>query len=248
FAMDESERRVLQAFLKMTNVTQQQFATTPAEDAERHIQRLRCTACHHRDNTISPRGEIISEESDRGLPPEVLPNLTFAGEKLHERAIAEIVGGKLKEPQRTWLKARMPAFPFYADVIARGLAAQHGVAATQAESPAVAVTEDVLEAGRKLTLTQGGLDCRQCHGIGGQLAAGDGQTQLARGIDFLAVRSRLRYNFYRRFVLDPPRYDIGTRMPKFVTDGRITKVNHIYDGDARQQFDAIWLYLQSLEK
>ena len=51
-----------------------------------------------------------------------------------------------------------------------------------------------------------------------------------------------------RFVLDPPRYDIGTRMPKFVTDGRITKVNHIYDGDARQQFDAIWWYLQSLEE
>ena len=248
FAIGESDRRLLQEFLATTSVTQQHFTASPAEDAERHLQRLRCTACHHRDNTISPRGEIIVEESDRGLPPETLPNLTFAGEKLHERAIADIVGGKVKEPQRTWLKARMPAFPFYADAIAKGLAAQHGVAATQHDAPAMAVTQEVLDIGQQLTLTNGGLDCRQCHGIGGQLAAGDAQSQLARGIDFLAVKQRVRYDFYRRFVLDPPRYDIGTRMPKFVTDGRITKVNHIYDGDARQQFDAIWLYLQSLEK
>lgn len=248
FALSENYRAALQKFVSLREDLRHQFYPSPAEDAERQIQRLRCTACHHRDNIISPRGEIISEESDRGLPPETLPNLTFAGEKLHEKAIADIVGGKVKEPQRTWLKARMPAFPFYAEAIAKGLAAQHGVAATQQDAPAVAVTQEVLEIGKQLTLTQGGLDCRQCHGIGGQLAAGDGQTQLARGIDFLAVKQRVRYDFYRRFVLDPPRYDIGTRMPKFVTDGRITKVNHIYDGDARQQFDAIWVYLQSLEK
>ncbi len=246
FPFSAADRQALHAFL--STAESKQALLTNAEVAERQIQRLRCTACHHRDTIISPRGEIISEESDRGLPPEALPNLTFAGEKLHEQAIADIVGGKVKEPQRTWLKARMPAFPFYADAIAKGLAAQHGVAATQHEAPLVAITEDVLETGRKLTLTQGGLDCRQCHGIGGQLAAGDDKTQLARGIDFRAVKQRVRYDFYRRFVLDPPRYDIGTRMPKFVTDGRITKVSHIYDGDARQQFDAIWLYLQSLKE
>ncbi len=246
FALSDSDRAALQKFVSLREDLRHQFYPSAAEDAERSIQRLRCTACHHRDNIISPRGEIIAEESDRGLPPETLPNLTFAGEKLHERAIADIIGGKVKESQRTWLKARMPAFPFYAETIAHGLAAQHGVAATQHDAPTIKVTEDVLETGRKLTLTQGGLDCRQCHGIGGQLAAGDAQSQLARGIDFLAVKQRVRYDFYRRFVLDPPRYDIGTRMPKFVTDGRITKVNHIYDGEARQQFDAVWLYLQSL--
>lgn len=248
FSFGESDRQLLQQFLTTTIITQQHYTTSPAEVAERHIQRLRCTACHHRDNVISPRGEIIAEESDRGLPPETLPNLTFAGEKLHEKAIADIVGGKVQEPQRTWLKARMPAFPFYAEAIAHGLAAQHAVQATVHNAPTVAVTEDVLDIGKRLTLTNGGLDCRQCHGIGGQLAAGDEKTQLARGIDFLAVKKRVRYDFYRRFVLDPPRFDVGTRMPKFVTEGRITKVNHIYDGDARQQFDAIWLYLQTLSE
>ncbi len=246
FSFPATDRQALQAFLSTAEPERTFLAND--ELAERHIQRLRCTACHHRDNIISPRGEIIAEESDRGLPPETLPNLTFAGEKLHAAAIADIVGGKVKEPQRTWLKARMPAFPFYADSIAHGLAAQHAVQATVHDAPTVAVTEDVLDIGKRLTLTNGGLDCRQCHGIGGQLAAGDEKTQLARGIDFLAVKKRVRYDFYRRFVLDPPRFDVGTRMPKFVTDGRITKVNHIYDGDARQQFDAIWLYLQSLSE
>ncbi len=248
YVFDDMVVTGLRRFISSAEINQQAFALPLAEEAERTIKQLRCTACHHRDNIISPRGEIIAEESDRGLPPETLPNLTFAGEKLHAAAIADIVGGKVKEPQRTWLKARMPAFPFYADAIAHGLAAQHAVQATYQDAPSVAVTEEVLDIGKRLTLTNGGLDCRQCHGIGGQLAAGDEKTQLARGIDFLAVKKRVRYDFYRRFVLDPPRFDIGTRMPKFVTDGRITKVNHIYDGDARQQFDAIWLYLQSLSE
>lgn len=246
FELSEFDRLALQRIISSADAPSNTLVMSLAERAERHIQRLRCASCHHRDNVISPRGEIIAEESERGLPPETLPNLTFAGEKLHASAIADIVGGKVKESQRTWLKARMPAFPFYADAIAHGLAAQHAVKATIHDAPTVAVTEDVLDTGKRLTLTNGGLDCRQCHGIGGQLAAGDERTQLARGIDFLAVKQRVRYDYYRRFVLDPPRFDIGTRMPKFVTDDRITKVNHIYDGDARQQFDAIWLYLQSL--
>jgi hypothetical protein len=47
-------------------------------------------------------------------------------------------------------------------------------------------------------------------------------------------------------VLDPPRYDLGTRMPKLAADGRKTNVTAVMDGDARRQFDAIWQYLQTL--
>ena len=71
-------------------------------------------------------------------------------------------------------------------------------------------------------------------------------TRLAQGIDFDAIPRRLRSDFYHRFVLDPPRYDVGTRMPKLALDGRTTKVLDIEGGDATRQFDAIWQYLQQL--
>ena len=55
----------------------------------------------------------------------------------------------------------------------------------------------------------------------------------------------MRYDFYQRWVLDPPRYDIGTRMPKLSADGQTTKVKQLLDGQAKPQFDAIWEFLNS---
>jgi hypothetical protein len=83
--------------------------------------------------------------------------------------------------------------------------------------------------------------------VGTQPPDGDAKTRLALGINFAHVPDRLRYDFYRRFVLDPPRYDMNTRMPKLSADGRTTSVQHIHQGDARRQFDAIWKYLQTIK-
>lgn len=90
------------------------------------------------------------------------------------------------------------------------------------------------------------LDCRQCHPIGSLPPTGDKNTLLAPGINFALTRERIRYDFYRRFTLDPPRYDVSTRMPKLAAEGRTTKVKDILDGDARQQFEAVWHYLQTV--
>jgi hypothetical protein len=49
-----------------------------------------------------------------------------------------------------------------------------------------------------------------------------------------------------RWMLDPLRIDPQTKMPKFATDGKYTKVTDVYDGDARRQFDAIWHYLHAV--
>ncbi|HLQ44027.1 MAG TPA: hypothetical protein VK137_04800, partial [Planctomycetaceae bacterium] len=90
------------------------------------------------------------------------------------------------------------------------------------------------------------LDCRQCHALGPLAPTGDKQTLLAPGIDFAQTRERIRFDFYRRFTLDPPRYDVTTRMPKLAVDGRTTKITHLLDGDARRQFEAVWNFLQTV--
>jgi mono/diheme cytochrome c family protein len=242
FDFADDDREALRQFL-----SRQQEPLEPLSAAVRSaalVGRLNCTACHHRDQVVSPRGEIIAEESNRGVPAAALPNLTFVGEKLQVDWMRRLFRGEIAQKTRPWLPARMPAFPAYADELARGLAAEHGFSAEPEASATVAA--ELVEIGRRLTLKDNGLDCRQCHAVAGQQPTGDDKTKIAPGIDFAETKHRLRADFYRRFVLDPPRFDVTIRMPKLALDGKTTQAVNVFDGDAVRQFDALWAYIQSL--
>lgn len=217
-----------------------------AEEAQRRFESLRCSVCHGRDQESSRLPTILAEDGELGWLPEPFPSLTYTGERLYTSWMQRFVAGVISERPRPHLITRMPAFPGYADVLARGFAAQHGIRDEEPTRRKSLGTHDDLALGYRLTLKDGGLDCRQCHAVGNQSAQGDDKTRLAPGINFVHLPERLRYDFYRRFVLDPPRYEINTRMPKLAPDGRTTSVMQIYQGDARRQFDAIWDYLQTI--
>ncbi|MFO0903977.1 MAG: c-type cytochrome [Pirellulales bacterium] len=220
--------------------------SAPAEVARSLHQSLRCSACHDRDAQRSPRGRILVEEGERGVAPESLPNLTWTGEKLQAGWVADFLkGGRRESPLRPWLKGRMPQFPEYAAALAHGMAAEHAVAGDDERAPTTEKPADAsrVALGREL-IQRSALDCRQCHAVGQLPAQGDDQTKIAPGINFAIVRERVRHDYYQRFTLDPPRFDVTTKMPKLAPDGKTTKVQHILDGDARRQFEAIWQYLQ----
>ncbi|HAH49335.1 MAG TPA: hypothetical protein DCM07_31755 [Planctomycetaceae bacterium] len=210
---------------------------------------MNCAACHNRDTDSSPRALIVVEEGESGLPPEPLPSLTWVGEKLKPDWAESFIAGELNWRPRPWLKSRMPAFPAHAAILSRGMAAQHGrlrhpseVNTTQEHAPA----EMQIQLGQQLT-SKTALDCRQCHGIGDILPTGDEKTKIAPGINFVHIKERLDDEYYRRFVLDPPRFDISTKMPRLSADGKTTKITNILDGNAELQFQAIWRYIQSLD-
>ena len=143
------------------------------------------------------------------------------------------------------MTARMPAFPAYADFFERGLTTEHGL---DLREPIPTTFDDKLvEAGRQLTLRDGGLDCRQCHALGNEKPRGDAGTQIALGINFAFTRDRLRPEFALRQMLDPPRYDVGSRMPRFAPDLQMTAIKQIEGGNAKKQFEAIKQYLWSLK-
>ncbi len=240
YGFSAEDRAALTAFLS-ANGEKTLARDTAVDTARRLVKRLDCQACHSRDSAVSPRGGLIAEESDRGLAPETLPTLTWAGEKLHTDWVAGLLAGKHPQRTRPWLKARMPAFPAYAEAIARGLAAEHGFAASS--SAAMKPGDAALaELGIRL-VDKEALDCRQCHGLGDKPPTGDAKTLLAPGINFTLVPHRIQPEYFSRFTLDPPRFDVTTRMPKLAIDGRTTKVTQILEGDARKQFAAIWAYL-----
>ena len=47
-------------------------------------------------------------------------------------------------------------------------------------------------------------------------------------------------------MLDPPRYDPGSRMPRFAPDLRTTAAKHIENGDAKKQFELLKEFLWSV--
>jgi hypothetical protein len=103
---------------------------------------------------------------------------------------------------------------------------------------------ELADTGRELMLPAH-LDCRQCHGVGAEQPRGDANTQIALGINFADVRERMPHDFYRRFVLDPPRYDVNIRMPRLAAEDGTTRVQSILGGDAAAQFEAIWQFIHS---
>lgn len=222
-------------------------ASSPADAAQSLMSTLNCQACHARDGKPAAFGRILVEESEIGLPPEVFPDLTWAGEKLRSDWMHRQFVGELGYRSRPWLKGRMPAFPAHSAKLARAIAAEHGHLDPGPIPNASANQEEAtLAMGERLVSAEGGLDCVSCHAVGRIQPRGDDRTQISPGINFSHLRDRMREEHYLRFVLDPPRYDVATRMPKLVLGGKRTKVRDLLDGDAHRQFNAIWRYIQSL--
>src|SRR5207247_10746067 len=124
-----------------------------------------------------------------------------------------------------------------AEPLIRGFAFSHGYPATAPEEPAP--NAELLPIGRKLSGPNGGLDCLSCHGIGPKAAT---KVFEAPAPNFKFIRSRIRRDYFERWVRSPLRVEAGTKMPQFFQDGR-TQLTEILDGDAGKQIDALWQYL-----
>jgi mono/diheme cytochrome c family protein len=217
-----------------------------AEYAARQVETRRCNACHALDGRAASWTEREHDEpgiaSARPTEPpgvsQARPGLTWAGEKLRPGWLEGFLAGRLPSP-RPWLAARMPVVrEDVAALLARGLAAQHGYGA---EDPTPPVADPVLvEVGRRLIEQQGGFGCVTCHAVGGRQPVAVFEVQ---GVDFAEAAARLRGDWYRRWMADPPRLEPAAKMPKYADDDGRTAFRDVLDGDAARQFDAIWHFL-----
>jgi hypothetical protein len=167
--------------------------------------------------------------------------LTWTGEKLKPAWTVKLLRGEADHRARPWLKARMPAFPARAEVLAVGVSHEHGFGVNEDDRPAP--DAKLAAVGEKLIPQVGGFNCINCHGIGAKPPIAPFE---APGINLLDAALRLRYEYYQRWMLEPSRVDVTMRMPVFAMDGKTTQIREVFDGDARRQFDAIWHYIQTL--
>ncbi len=241
FHLKPAERASLQTYLAAG--AESHLPWSAAEWSRRAVEYLQCAACHDLDQQTAAWPQLLVEEGVSGLAPEKIPALTWAGEKLRAEWIERILRGELAYRPRPWLEARMPAFPHFAQRLALGLAAQHGVEPeTSRSKPNLTESERNLAEG---LLSKSGLDCRQCHAPAGEDLKLANQAQ---GIGLAFMADRLREDYFYRWLRDPLRIDPATKMPQFTTDGRTTKATHLAKGDAATQFQAIWKFLEAVEQ
>ena len=240
FSLKDEQRSALQAFLKTD--AESLAALVPAEFSRRQVKQLNCTACHQRDTSYAKLVNVIADEGYTGLTPDPIPPLTWVGEKLHPQWSEQLLAGKLKYRLRSHFKTHMPAFPEQAKLLAIGLSHEHGFSSTEKQT--IPWNKQAAEVGKTITVSNKGFACNRCHAIGSKPATAPEQA-LSTNLSY--ARQRLRYEYYTRWMLHPQRVNPTTAMIQFAPDSRTTPLKTFYNGNARQQFDAVWHYLKVLD-
>jgi mono/diheme cytochrome c family protein len=224
------------------------------EFAQRQILHLRCTACHTRDGTDDLYSQLedevaplISEGVDdepggegdeRIAEDQSEPILTWAGEKLRPEWSTQLLLGQIDYRLRPWLRARMPAFPARARLLAHALPLDHGFPPVSPPDPAPEA--NLVPFGRKLLSKDGGFACTTCHGVASLKPVGVFE---APGPNLQYVKERLNPHYFARWVYNPLRVHKDTKMPAFADKDGKTSLRETLDGDARRQYQAIYDYL-----
>jgi len=225
------------------------------EFAQRAVTDLRCVACHQMDARQSVWSSV-SEEANmlgalKGGPTQAnphgprystsIPQLTWLGEKLQPAWSARLIAGTVGEKPRPYLFGRMPAFPAYADAMAKGLSHWHGFGD---QTLSLAAKDVGLAAdGGKLLGDQGGFACTVCHDLGKQPATAPFE---APALNLAWASQRLRLSYYQRWLANPQRVDPETKMPRYSDSNDRTQLRSVLGGDAKQQFEAIRQYLTTI--
>ena len=253
FALTPAQVAALRAFAATDLSSLKQ--DVPSEFAARQMRELRCAACHEVDGRPSAWSTLeVDCKRLRDAAPKVahkegdpvfdaaLPALTWVGEKLRPGWSSAFIAGKTQPKPRYWMIARMPGFAFHAEGLATGLSHQHGFPV--ADAPAKPVNAESAEVGATLLGAQGGFNCIQCHPLGSRPATAPFE---APSINLASSPQRIRPAFYARWMIAPTRVTPGTKMPKYVDEEGRTQIADTLDGEAKDQFQAIWEHLRTVE-
>ncbi len=198
---------------------------------------LNCYACHERGKIGGPdstRDAIFQTTTpEMGLEGRLPPPLDGVGDKLNDTYFASAIqkGANLRD----YMLTRMPAFGY------EPLRAFHQSinAIDRRNELRPVVNKDslhgIITAGRQ-AVGEKGLACIKCHSYGGENPGGLG------AIDMLDMTTRLRVEWFHRYLKDPTGYRPGTRMPNSFVEGK-SALASLYDGDPDRQIDAMWTYL-----
>jgi mono/diheme cytochrome c family protein len=222
FTFSGEQREALQAFGATDRASLERHV--PADFAMRYSAVLNCRQCH---------GQF-----------EGFPNFEILGAKLKPEWMTKFIAGEINERPRPWLEGQMPAFPKYAEALAKGLATQNGLPPqTSAESP---LDQEASKIGNRLVSNPPlGFSCISCHGVGSLKPT---QVFEAPGVNLAMSGERLQPTFFKRWLRNPPMVDPQSKMPAYFDEQGKSQLTDVYEGDGEKQINAIWQYIRLGEK
>jgi mono/diheme cytochrome c family protein len=203
----------------------------------RTLLAFNCYSCHVRDGVggvEEGRNPLFAttqkEMGDEGRLP---PLLTGVGAKLTEAWLKHVLADGAKD--RPYMLTRMPKF---GDSNVEHLVKPLGVV-DQVEPvpvPHFEVSGRRVKATGRFIVGSQAFNCGSCHQFKEYQAAG------IQAMDMTLMTRRLRRDWFHRYVVDPPAFRPGTRMPTAWPGGK-SQLESIYDGDTLRQVESVWVYL-----
>ncbi len=212
-------------------------APRPEQIVDRTLNAFNCYACHAR----SGRGGVESsfnsffettqrEMGDEGRLP---PLLDGVGAKLNADYLAHTLADGLKD--RPYMLTRMPRFgASNTAALAKAFEASDHVDPVSVST--LEVTPHKVKSTGRFLVGGEALGCVKCHTFKGSEAEG------VQAIDMTVMTKRLRRDWFHRYVVNPPLFRPGTRMPTAWPDGK-SMLPKVLGGDTLAQVEAIWRYL-----
>jgi len=200
-----------------------------------------CRNCHVVEKRGGKIRDLYNDENLTFAPPV----LTGEGAKVQPAWLFAFL--KAPSPLRPWLSVRMPTFHF-SDPDATDVV--HFFAAASNKSfPYLTAESKPLAGARAKEADQlfKDLQCINCHVIG-QLRAGQDPGSAAPNL--LLAKERLRPDWIPPWLKNPQALLEGTRMPSFwdfSDEAHPTSPSKLFNGDAKEQIDALRDYLMHLE-
>jgi type 1 glutamine amidotransferase/mono/diheme cytochrome c family protein len=234
YELNDLQRANLRATIDSVKASEQELSDE--ELIHSTMATMNCYACHVRGGVGGP--DFSANASFKSTIPEMgdegrlAPPLDGVGDKLQENYIKKILQEGANE--RPYMQVNMPGFGTGTlDKLADAMVKVDQ--RTEATIEKANEADDLVKvAGRQLAGTKG-LSCIQCH-----TASGKGAGLAA--IDMQRMTTRLREDWFHRYLMTPTKYRPGTRMPSSFPEGK-SVLPELYGGHPSKQIDALWQYL-----
>ncbi len=213
----------------------------PQQRVDLTMRTFRCIACHSRGDLggvpVDRRDFFTGTDPLLGDEGRIPPPLSGVGDKLQY----DWLDGAIRRGRsvRGYVNTRMPHFNH-----AQTLTLASDLIAVDRQATAVPRlihdSETARSAGHQMAGV-GMLQCVLCHDFNQKQSVG------MRAMDLVTTTERLNRDWFHRYMLDPESLRPGTQMLAFWPDGR-SIIPELLDGDAGQQVQAIWRYLEDGQK
>jgi mono/diheme cytochrome c family protein len=242
FALNATQNKAIVAALTAVKKPLPQLA---ANDQVHHsLVRFNCYGCHSRNEVGGVQDNVnvwfTTSMKEIGDEARLPPHLTIVGAKLTEEWLRTVIENG--EKVRPYMHANMPKFGA-ANVgqLVSLMTAADAKKVPEAPKVDVADSDKKFKASGRFLVGSQGLGCIKCHTFNGRGTPG------IQVMDLATMTKRLRPEWYYHYMLNPPAFRPGTRMPAAWPGGQAV-LPKVLGGSTEKQIRATWAYLLDGEK